>query len=146
MNAPGLIQVFVAGDPKPKGSLRHVGGGRLIEQVAGSKAWREAIVIAAAQERDRQGWQTLAGCPVAVTARVTVKRPASVSRETPFTRSSGDVDKLARNILDAITDAHLIGDDSQVTDLYITKEYGPNPGVWITLWTAPEAIREGVES
>lgn len=136
MNTPALIEITAHGEPKPKGSLRHVGKGRLIEHVAGSKTWREIVTIAAAQERDRQGWKTLTGCAVAATIRIVVTRPRTVRRDAPFTRSSGDIDKLARNVLDALSDAHIITDDSQVTDLYITKEYGSNPGVRITLWNA----------
>jgi Holliday junction resolvase RusA-like endonuclease len=143
------LTVTVPGAPKPKGSLRHIGHGRLIEQVAGSKQWREAIVLAAAQERDLRGWQTLVGVPVTVLVRCVVPRPKSVRRASPITRSSGDVDKLARNILDALTDARIIGDDSQVTDLRITKEYPPtgaaNAHLCTTLWIEESGVCEQQE-
>lgn len=116
------LTITVPGTAKPKGSLRHVGHGRLIEQVKGSKAWREAVVVAAAQARDLAGWECLTGS-VLVDVQVSVPRPKTVRRDEPTTRSSGDVDKHARNILDALVDAGIVGDDSQVTELRITKEY-----------------------
>lgn len=50
----------------------------------------------------------------------------------PVTRSSYDVDKLSRTILDAGTGI-LYNDDSQVVTLIATKEYSENPGVRITV-------------
>jgi len=49
----------------------------------------------------------------------------------PITRSSYDIDKLARNCLDALTLAGVIYDDSQVTTLIAKKEYSERPGVSI---------------
>lgn len=136
------LTFYAPGVPAPKGSLRHVGHGRLVEQVKGSRPWRDAITIAAAAARDQAGWVLLVGVPVTVDARVLVTRPKTVRRDHPITRSSGDSDKHARNILDAITDAQLIGDDSQVIDLHITKAFADEPhqtGAIITvrLWTSP---------
>lgn len=51
----------------------------------------------------------------------------------PITRSSYDVDKLARNCLDALTLARIINDDSQVVTLIATKEYSERPGVQISI-------------
>lgn len=129
------LEIIAHGNPKPKGSLKHVGRGILVEQVK-DKGWRHAVVLAAAQQRDRHAWDTIAGQPVAVEIHCTFARPKSVRRECPTTRSSGDVDKLARLILDALSDALIIADDSLVTSLNITKEYGPTPGARIILWTA----------
>jgi Holliday junction resolvase RusA-like endonuclease len=47
----------------------------------------------------------------------------------PITRSSYDIDKLSRSILDALTIAKIIKDDSQVVTLIATKEYSERPGV-----------------
>jgi Holliday junction resolvase RusA-like endonuclease len=132
------LTVHVHGTPKPKGSMRSLGRGRMIEQVAGSKEWRAAVVIAAAQERDRTAWETLDRVPVTVTIRFTVVRPKTVKNTEPITRGSGDVDKLARNILDALSDAWVIRDDSQVTRLEATKEYGDRAGAVITVTSTAE--------
>lgn len=121
----------VPGRPAPKGSLRHVGKGRLVEQVKASAPWRHAVAAAAAQAATSQGWTTPTG-PVEVVACVRIpllKRP----RRWPTTRSSGDVDKHARNLLDALVDAKVIADDSQVVWLRITKRYGDPPGVTLSV-------------
>lgn len=130
------LVIHVPGTPKPKGSMRSLGKGRMIEQVAGSKEWRAAVVIAAAQERDRTGWETLERVPVDVHIRFTVVRAKTNRDSEPITRSSGDVDKLSRNVLDALADAWVIRDDSQVTRLEATKEYGPTAGATVTVSTA----------
>ena len=132
------LTIHVPGKPAPKGSLRHVGHGRLVEQVKGSKPWREAIVLAAAQERDRWGWQTATGA-VGVEIETTFERPKTSRHERPITRSSGDVDKLARNVLDALVDAHIIRDDSQVVAMCITKTHGQTAGATITIGTIGSA-------
>jgi Holliday junction resolvase RusA-like endonuclease len=128
-----MLTIHAYGTPKPKGSLRPVGKGRMIEQVAGSREWRATVVIAAAQERDRVDWETLERVPVTVSIRFTVPRPKTVRATHPVTRSSGDIDKLCRNVLDALSDAWVIRDDSQVVDLQATKEYGDRPGATIVV-------------
>lgn len=37
------FQAFVPGTPRPQGSKRHVGGGRMIESSKYVKAWREKV-------------------------------------------------------------------------------------------------------
>lgn len=122
------LEVIAYGRPKAKGSLRHVGGGRLVEQVTGSGDWRTDIVIAA------QNAVALAAypprypldCSVRVEATFTFPRPASAPKTRPTwptTRASGDVDKLARNALDALVDAGVLVDDARVIDLLAFKRY-----------------------
>lgn len=133
------VQIIAIGRPKPKGSLRHVGRGRMVEQLEGSAPWREAVKWAAV----RSAIRTLDG-PLLLDAIVTVPKPASAPkrrRTWPITRSSGDIDKHARNILDALDDASAYGDDSQVVDLRIRKVYPLEgdgalamPGAAIRIW------------
>lgn len=127
----------VRGRPAPKGSLRHVGNGRLVEQVKGSAPWRAEVARAAAQAATWQGWTTLTG-PVEVIACVQVPH-LKTPRTWPITRSSGDLDKHARNLLDAIVDAGLIVDDSQVVALHLTKRYWSTPGATVSVREAREA-------
>lgn len=135
--ASGEIVVTAYGTPKPKGSLKHIGNGRMAEQVEGSKPWREKVADAghAAMLSGRLGRgparrPPLDG-PLAVEITVTVAKPKSAPkrRETfPDTRSSGDADKLARNILDALADARVITDDARVVELACRKRYpGQHP-------------------
>ena len=134
------LTVVAIGKPSPKGSLKHVGNGRLVESLKASKPWRETVVIAASSARDRAGWVTLLGA-VSVTGYVILPRPKTVTREYPITRSSGDIDKHDRNILDALTDAQIMRDDSQVIELNVLKYYprdaNQEPGayLWIKAFT-----------
>lgn len=118
----GTIAIVAYGQPKPKGSLRHVGNGRMVEQLVGAKPWREAIKFAALAKRP----ECMITGPVMVWAWITVAKPASAPkrrRTWPITRSSGDIDKHARNILDALVDAAIMRDDSQVVELRMIKTY-----------------------
>jgi crossover junction endodeoxyribonuclease RusA len=134
------LQIVAVGSPKPKGSLRHVGHGRMIEQLEGSKPWREAVKWAALEAiaaRDGR-WFPYAG-PVSVDVTITVPKPASAPktrRTWPVTRSSGDADKHLRNVLDALTDAAVFGDDSQVVEATVRKTY---PGEHSLALTSPGA-------
>lgn len=132
--ADGTLIITVYGQPAPKGSLRHVGRGRMVEQVQGSKPWRQAVKAAALDARllddqlDQRRWHPTITGPVEVTVTITVRKPlaAPKNRRTwPATRSSGDTDKHARNILDALVDAAAIRDDAQVVALHVAKTY-PN--------------------
>lgn len=65
-------------------------------------------------------------------------RPKSAqNRLYPSVRSTGDLDKLCRAILDAIQPKDgwpgLVDDDSQVVRLEAYKEYGAIPGVEIKI-------------
>lgn len=127
------LVLHVYGVPKPKGSLRHVGRGRLVEQVDGSTAWKEHVRAEAETAARAVGWERLDGVPVRARLVFVVPRPKSApkSRRWPTTRSSGDLDKLVRNMLDALASQRgvggVIGDDSQVVELTTSKVYA-EPG------------------
>lgn len=137
-----ILAFFVPGTPKPKGSLKHIGRGRLIEQVAGSADWKRKVADVA-RLRNRGRAPHLG--PVEIEATVYVERPASApkSRVLPITRSSGDSDKHARNLLDALaaptkrfSGAGVYRDDAQVTDLTIRKRHADaehRPGIAVVV-------------
>jgi len=146
-----VLTITVYGVAKTKGSMRHVGNGRMVEQVGGSKPWRDNVRKAALEAlqlgpADEQGMAQRAGYPfganpVAVHIVYTVARPAGHYRTgrnahllrdnapiAPATRTSGDIDKVARNFLDALQDAAVLRDDAQVADLHIVKAFiGEHP-------------------
>ncbi len=132
------IHIEVAGEPKPKGSLKHIGRGRLVEQVKGSGTWRERIAWACREQYT--GSPLDAPAVVDVEVRVAPPKSAPKRRVTlPATRSSGDVDKHARNVLDALVDGGVLADDSRVVDLRIRKRHclpTEAPGALITVWSA----------
>lgn len=152
--ATALLDVFVYGTPRPKGSMRHVGHGRLVEQIAGSPDWRRAVAEAA---------YTAIGCacadghpncgttkpgypytgPVEVHVRFLFNRPKSAKPDAmPSTRATGDVDKLLRNVYDALQDAGVIRDDAQVVDDVSSKRYaGPGQMAGARIAVFPAAVR-----
>lgn len=139
---PGLV-FTVYGTPATKGSLKPVPRGKhfaLVESHTTSKPWREAVKWAALQAiADREGtgdpFATLSG-PVEVRVVFSFAKPKSAPktrRTWPVTRSSGDVDKLLRNLFDALVDAGVMADDSQVVDVRAQKAFvGDYPSATIS--------------
>jgi crossover junction endodeoxyribonuclease RusA len=122
----------VAGLPVTQGSKRAyvVNGRPVLTEHAGDhlKAWRYAIAAEGARvwPLDRP----LFAGPLSVRLVFGLRKPASApktQRTWPVTARSGDVDKLARAALDALTGVIWM-DDGQVVELRVSKDYGP-PGV-----------------
>lgn len=125
------IEFFVPGTPIAQGSKRHVGNGVLIESAKGLKDWRRAITDAAYTYRFQQEQWT---GPVSVYVTFYVARPKShhvandparpVKDSAPmWPTSKPDIDKLTRAVLDAVTDAGVWRDDSQVISVEAIKGY-----------------------
>lgn len=126
-----MIEFFVPGKAAPQGSKRHVGRGILIESSKEVGPWRERVALAAHSHT-----QSLIEKPqqVVVDVHFVLPRPASApkTKTLPATKRP-DLDKLARAILDALTDV-VYQDDSQVTALLLAKriaEPGEQPGAHI---------------
>jgi Holliday junction resolvase RusA-like endonuclease len=124
-----MLTVFIPGHPKPQGSkvLGQRKDGTAFMREANSKArpWRSVVI---------EALKPLATEPLGGAVRVHLHFYMPLLKKTPqypITRSSYDVDKLARNMLDAITQAGIIKDDSQVVSLITTKEYAERSGVQI---------------
>jgi crossover junction endodeoxyribonuclease RusA len=129
-----MLWFTAEGVPVPKGSLRHVGNGRLVEQTK-VKPWMSRIRKAALEAGQRQGVSRI-DVPVAVTVTFTFTRPKSAqNRLYPHMRSVGDIDKLCRAVLDALqvskTEEGVMDDDSLVVTLIASKVYGDEPGVTV---------------
>lgn len=130
------IRIVVAGIPKPKGSLRHIGRGRLVEQVKGSSTWRGMVALASRQQYHGEPLDVAAAVHFEI--RVVPPKSAPKRRITlPITRSSGDIDKHARNVCDALVDGGVLVDDSRVVDLHGRKRHclpGEEPGAVVEVW------------
>jgi crossover junction endodeoxyribonuclease RusA len=152
MTGPGVsgpLVITVMGKPAPQGSKRHVGGGRMIEQSQRTAPWREAVRNTAAWVLEVDAdWRTRHGHPprqrpegpVKVEVDFCFDPPKSAPkrrRSWPITRSSGDVDKLLRACLDALTEAGVLRDDSQVTEVTGRKIHTDDPRAPVT---APGAV------
>lgn len=125
------IEFTVLGEAVTQGSKTRLGRRVVNDNRARLDPWREAVRHEAALVMD--GRRPMTG-PVAVHLRVTRTRPKSHYRANgdlnprtatnfPTGRNSGDVDKLARAVLDAMTAAGVWGDDAQVTELAVWKEW-----------------------
>lgn len=134
-----IAHLDIIGKPRPKGSLRFLGKGRAAqEQVKGSVEWKDHCTktirlwmkrSAQSQVQGLSLWPWLEPVEVRLLFRFQA-RPGA--REEPTERQIGDLDKLVRNVLDALTQGGLIGDDSQVVRLLAEKCYSPGlPGVVI---------------
>lgn len=124
-----VLEVFVPGHAKTKGSLEKQGH-RLVESVVGSKTWRSKMAYMA---RGICGGVAPAVGPVAV--RLVFWLPV----EDVAAGRPGDIDKLARNALDALTDAKVYADDVQVVKLVSEKcpvRADRPQGVLIQVWRA----------
>lgn len=118
-----MIVFFVAGLPAAQGSKRHVGGGRLIEMSKAVGPWREAV--RAETQRIMQYHPAFTGA-VEVRLMFFLARPASLPKRVQWPAKRPDLDKLARAVLDGLTEGGAWKDDGQVISLIATKEYaGP---------------------
>lgn len=124
-------QFVVKGHPAPKGSRVFLGKGASKESSAGCKPWVEAVAtMARAQMR---GAEALAP-PYEIGLGFWMPRPADPKYSWPS--KDGDLDKLARAVLDGLTQGGLIVDDRHVVQLDTTKafaEEGKSTGVSIVI-------------
>jgi hypothetical protein len=135
-----LTEFTRLGRPRTKGSLRAycTKGARHIvryeEQTKDSKLWRAQMAKwAQVSMLDLHG--RIVRWPGAVVVEATfyfhqelgVDGEVVESHRTPFPTDIhlGDVDKLTRNLLDALTDAQVIKDDSLVADIVVRKRWCP---------------------
>lgn len=125
------VAFTVDGLPAPKGSMTAVRGGHhMIEANPRIRAWRAVVRdnASVALRLYHKGDPPLVG-PVAVRLGFTLHRPPSQTRRTrpwPTHQSPGhgDIDKLARGVLDALEDAAVFLNDAQVVVLNVVKQYG----------------------
>ncbi len=149
-----LASFFVEGRARTKGSLTPQpgygkGGRKVIHMVDSpqSTAWLKAMVREIRKQcgiAPTAGGRKIMGFtpapyegPVAVTATFYFEREDIPSHQTPFPTSIdiGDIDKLLRNLLDALTYSGLIKDDRLVVRSPADK-----------CWTGFECKRPGVKA
>lgn len=111
------VIIFILGTPVPQGSkTAYVVGRRAVvtdQNRAKLKPWR--AVVAAHADIGRTF-----DCPVEVTLTFHMPKPQRPRWTRPAVKP--DIDKLARAVLDGLTDGGLIADDARVVDLHV-KEY-----------------------
>ena len=160
---PRPIAVSVHGDPTTKGNQICIGRQgkvehKLIERSSPThKRWMKTLDPAGVKLRELAGG--VVDAPVGVELVFTLERPATVpayARPWPAVRN-GDVDKLARFVLDALTrtkkrpELGVLADDAIVCELLCRKVYPDTPdapdrlsrpGVVIRLYPLDEAPAE----
>lgn len=124
---------FAEGIPRPQGSKKHVGHGRMVEMSKGLPAWRKTLVSAA---RAAHQGPPLDG-PVTVTAEFVFPRAKALKdKPAPPHITPADTDKLQRAVGDALEIAGVVGNDSQIDTWRAHKRRaapGETPGATIRI-------------
>lgn len=162
-----LLRTFIAGVPKTKGSLRvrNARTGVLAEGVKGSGDWR-ALVAGGVRDAYRAWWAEMTctagkpldarfgtcshpphmrcGAPQPTPGPVAVRALFDLPVD-PLQVRAGDLDKLLRNLLDALaSDARnprynggVIVNDNQVARFLDVRKTGPHahPGLHVEVWS-----------
>lgn len=125
MREAEILAVFVPGRPKTKGSMTARPNGSMRENVIGSSKWRQLMA------------EAFRGCgAVATDGAVAVTAIYYLPVADTTAVRAGDIDKLCRNVLDALQDAGVYADDVQVTRLASEKHPASDlfaPGVWVSV-------------
>lgn len=109
------------GTPRPQGSKRHIGNGRMVE-ASDVKPWRKAIAHAVFTAFTATGDERPFTEPVEVWATFFLPRPKSVKRLLPSVPP--DLDKLCRALGDALSiDCQALADDSLIVKWHASKVY-----------------------
>lgn len=116
-------QFFVTGRPVPQGSLKFINGHAIHVRAQDLALWRASIAQVAKSLNLEMATES-----VELHLTFIMHKPKTVTRKEPYIRP--DIDKLARGVLDALTDV-LYADDQQVIKLTAIKQYGDTEGVWI---------------
>lgn len=122
----------VWGTAAPQGSKRHVGNGVMLESSNRVRPWRQDVRFAALEERP-PNWEM--ATPMSLELVFWFPRPAShygskngisylkaSAPVEPMSARLGDIDKLSRAVLDALTGVAYL-DDRQVVELDARKAY-----------------------
>ncbi|ALF01437.1 RusA-like Holliday junction resolvase [Mycobacterium phage Enkosi] len=147
-NGGRQLRLFVPGKPAPQGSKDFKGFAKpregekrgkaiLVESSAAVGPWRERIALAAADAMLAAGLPVLdKKFPVTASLSFVMPRPSGTPKSyTPPAVKRPDLDKLARAVLDGLTDVCWL-DDSQVDDMHCRKvlaQIAQQPGVHIRL-------------
>ena len=125
------FSIWIPGKATPQGSKKgFVINGRavLVDASEGNKAWRAHVTQ---RIREHQEYIRYKG-PVHVTVAFYMEKAKTNKKK--FMIQKPDIDKLCRSVMDAMTDAEIIEDDSRVISLTAYKYWETDemhPGVFI---------------
>lgn len=136
-----MITFEVLGKPQHQGSMRAFtpkGWKRPILTTTNKelKPWRQEV--AACAERAMRELD-IKGCidsevPIRVEACFYFTRPKSTKKDTRHKLTKPDIDKLARALLDSMCGT-VYGDDSQVSQLWVSKFLDSSAKTWVRVTT-----------
>lgn len=128
-----MIHFHVDGTPAAKGSMRHIGGGRMIHMSKHLAAWGKAVT-AAAKAAAGPEWEPYDG-PLSIHADFYLPRPKTTKfKDHPA--GTPDLDKLERAIGDVLKTAGIFTDDARIVAWHAAKHWaiGCEPGADITIY------------
>lgn len=147
-----LLDAFVPGRPRPKGSMDLMPNGYAKQNNAASTPWQREMETVFRRITQNEGgrpgkWTPRVGypyaLPVVVFAEFYFERPAHPQFDVPASGSTGDVDKLTRNLLDALEEAKVYTNDTRVVDLFVSSRYvneRTKPGVQVWVYGLKQSI------
>lgn len=134
------IDIDVPGEPVGMGSMRAIARKRkdgsvfaqLIPSASGKHqkelmAWRKSLRKVLGPVKSPEAWQTT-DVGLKVVLIFWLPRPKSSRIPYPSKKSSKDVDKLERPVLDELTRAEVWKDDCQVVDIHAVKRWAEVKG------------------
>jgi crossover junction endodeoxyribonuclease RusA len=98
--------------------------------------WRRRIIVEAINQRNRNKWP-LIDCAAGLAVDFRFPKPARTAHDELFRIQRPDVDKLARAVLDAFTEAAIWVDDSLCVELTARKLHATDDaptGAHIAIW------------
>lgn len=144
-----LIVDVVGIVPAAKGSMRGfvVNGRAIVTDSKGPrvKAFAAALRDAALEALTKSGLACSVDQPMEIQAAIYLPRPRATDRAEPWV--APDLDKLCRNVLDALTGV-VYDDDSRVTRLVVQKKYAGashDVGIWLCARVRPATRKEANE-
>lgn len=125
------LHVQVRGIPAPQGSKRHVGAGRMIESSKAVGPWREAVRAETQRALEAGGQPRERLIPIAAYVAFYLPRPKGHFRANgdlkptapQYPTTVPDLDKLLRAVFDGMASAGAFDNDSQIVQVYTSKDY-----------------------
>jgi len=136
-----VVRFRVEGTPRPKGSWRHVGAGRVISAAKGLDAWERAVRQAA---EHAMVVPRVSGDALQVTLTFRMPRPVC-RRADVWHTTRPDIDKLIRAVLDAMSGI-VYTDDAMICSVSARSMYADAtmpPGVAVTVSLMGEDTSDG---